>query len=1682
MDQVFRKKEDRVFSSRFRAIRLLKAAPGVETLLGIDLHDGKEVVIKTALLKEIPEQIRLRLEHEARILSQIESPSIARLLSLGKGEKELYLVMSHVRGTTLQEQLRQGPLSVRETLSIGRSILTALQEIHQCGILHRDVKPSNLMIQQEGTVKRAVLIDFGLARSEWLAVSIRDLPVGTIRYISPEQAGLIDVKINESSDLYSVGMVLYECLAGRPPFKGTDPGELLRLHLSVRPVELRTLGITVPGALDEVIQRLLRKDPSDRYQSAEAVLFDLSQIADAIDRGIAAAPIVIGRQDRRRTLTEPAFIGRDKELAKLEMELMQAKGGKGRLVLLEGESGVGKSRLLKEFEQRAVQQGIWVLKGQGVDQAAQRPFQLLDGIAQGLLAAARWEPHIAERIRQRLGSESDAVSVALPDLKDLFGSRAQGFLGLEEHGEIRNLRALASLFDALGSESRPAVVLLDDGQWADELTLKLLDHWKRRTGPEGETSRHLLVVLSFRSDEVPANHFLHHMPASVRLRLDPFDPTDVARLAESMAGRLPQKATEVVAQLSEGNSFMAAAVLQGLVEGGALIPEPSGWRIEPDRMAEVQASRRAAIFLSRRLERLTAEALRLLLVGAILGKEFDLAFAMSLAGLTPEEAASAVEEVRHRHILWVDIGPSRCHFAHDKIREMLLGRMPEEERRRLHLHAARQLESTDSERIFELAYHFDAAGQSDRAFPYALATAERARAQHALEIAERQYRIAERGAQHADQAMRKRVAEGLGDVLMLRGYYDEAKETFTLARTLAKEKFEQAEIEGKLGELAFKQGDVKAAGEAIERALKNLERFVPNQQIIFFVGALWEIGVQVVHTLFPVILARRTMEATAVDRLTIKLYSRLAYSYWFQCGIIRMLWAHLRELNLAERYSPTKELGQAYANHSVAMTAIPYFSRAISYAEKGLSIRRRIGDIWEEGQSLGFYGVALYASSKFSECTDKCQRAIELLERSGDRWEINTAGVNLAFSFYRKGDLQKALEVSKKVYTNGIEIGDHMASCISLEIWAKTSGGKIPSEPIRSELEHQSENLQAYSEVLQAEGLRLLGEGQVSQAVLIFRDALCRVKEAGLQSEYVSPIVCWLATALRCEAEVIPPTAPRNRESVLDQAVKVAIRAIRVAKKYRNNLPHALREMGLLAAMQGRVRRARKYFDESLAVAEELGMRFERAQTLLARGQVGLQVGWPEAAQEVASAEQELHAIGAEWVLEEYHNRKGPERPVTLSLADRFDSLLEEGRRIASALTEETVFNTVQKAALRLLRGERCLILKVATETEEDRLRVVAGDETKGFSRTVVARVLETGRPVVITEGISGDVSDSVVLSEARSILAAPISARGRVTGCIYIVHHKVGQLFGEEETRLASFITTLAGAALENAEGFAKLEALTKSLEKRVEERTASLKAANQVLESEIAERKRIESQLQRTHEQLRSLSLRSQLVLEEERTRIAREIHDEFGQTLTVLKMQLSFLEKRFRGERTPISEWTKSMSEMIDTTIERVRKVASELRPIVLDDLGLPAAIEWQAREFQERTRIACRCFLQEEIAIDLASATTLFRIFQEALSNVARHSDAKTVIIELKEEREFVLLQVKDNGRGITEAQRSDPKSLGLIGMQERVRACGGDIRIEGIQGKGTTITIRVPADHQNSMNENRAEAEGDRSDH
>ena len=275
---------------------------------------------------------------------------------------------------------------------------------------------------------------------------------------------------------------------------------------------------------------------------------------------------------------------------------------------------------------------------------------------------------------------------------------------------------------------------------------------------------------------------------------------------------------------------------------------------------------------------------------------------------------------------------------------------------------------------------------------------------------------------------------------------------------------------------------------------------------------------------------------------------------------------------------------------------------------------------------------------------------------------------------------------------------------------------------------------------------------------------------------------------------------------------------------------------------------------------------------------------------------------------------------------------------------------------------------------------------------------------------------------------------------------------------------------------GFAKLtrdttenreqaEAQTKAkelLELRVEQRTAVLTRLNNEMRTEIADRQHAEEELRKSRDQLRALAARLQSVREEERTYIAREIHDELGQACTAIKMDLALIGRKLAKQQTALRTKVDSSIQLVDGTIATLRRIASELRPRTLDDLGLPSALEAHAQEFEGRTGIHCSVILPPEpLTLDTDRSTAIFRIFQESLTNVARHAHATRVEARLRRDNDRIIFQVFDNGTGFDPDVARARKSLGLIGMQERALLLNGDFKTEGAPGSGTTMTLTIP---------------------
>ena len=325
--------------------------------------------------------------------------------------------------------------------------------------------------------------------------------------------------------------------------------------------------------------------------------------------------------------------------------------------------------------------------------------------------------------------------------------------------------------------------------------------------------------------------------------------------------------------------------------------------------------------------------------------------------------------------------------------------------------------------------------------PHALEAAEAARRQFSIDLAEKQYLIARR-AWSTDKAIRFQIARGLGEVLMLGGKYAEAANALDEAVALANNAFDRAEVIGKQGELAFKRGDMETATVKIEESIRGLGATVPKSAMTLGIMFVYEILVQLLHTLFPTLfLERKKRLPDRCERLRLHLGSRYAQACWFARSKVRCMWTHFRSLNLAEEFFACGEVAQAFSDHAPAMSLVPWPKRGIHYAQRSLQMRRKLQDTWGQGQSLHYYGIVLYAAGRFEECVEKCREAVRLLEQTGDHWEMHMARYQIAASFTSWGRLEEAQREARLLHDSGLELGDQQASAISLDILARTKLG-----------------------------------------------------------------------------------------------------------------------------------------------------------------------------------------------------------------------------------------------------------------------------------------------------------------------------------------------------------------------------------------------------------------------------------------------------------------------------------------------------------------------------------------------------------------------------------------------------------------------------------------------------------------
>ncbi|MBV9464130.1 MAG: AAA family ATPase, partial [Verrucomicrobiae bacterium] len=473
-------------------------------------------------------------------------------------------------------------------------IATALQAAHDHGILHGSLHPACVRITADGNAR---LEGFGtVLLLDLTAVRAKENVRRVFGYLAPEQSGILRKPTDARSDLYSLGILAYEILSGAHPYPAEEANALISQHISRTPRSLREIRSEIPEALERVVFKLIAKDPEDRYQTAQGVLSDLNEIADALRAGRAPALAEVGLKDRVR---KPSFstrlIGRDDELARLRHAVSRAKNGKGAVVFIHGEPGVGKTRLINELRADVHAIGGLFIGAKCNQYDAGSPFKVLSMAAESFIervrrmSAEEQQRQIAA-VRENVGELGGEIAKVAPRIAELIGV-SPALAELDPHQQRTRFLVTAVAFLAgLGSREQPAVLFLEDLQWADEGSCELLERVAPRlenqfvtliasyrdteVGPDHPVAR-IQKTLESRFDDVPVRAFAHEQTLDMVSRVLMETPERVAGLAEYLWGR------------THGNPFFILELLRTMVEEGFIRYDEGRCRFDPAELRNV---------------------------------------------------------------------------------------------------------------------------------------------------------------------------------------------------------------------------------------------------------------------------------------------------------------------------------------------------------------------------------------------------------------------------------------------------------------------------------------------------------------------------------------------------------------------------------------------------------------------------------------------------------------------------------------------------------------------------------------------------------------------------------------------------------------------------------------------------------------------------------------------------------------------------------------------------------------------------------------------------------------------------------------------------------------------------------------------------------------------------------------
>jgi predicted ATPase/class 3 adenylate cyclase len=1039
--------------SAYREVELIREGKNTIVSRAVRATDDTPVIIKQLrLLYPSPERIA-SFHRELDLTNLASSEGVIEAYGVEQHEGAVQLILEDFGATSLAQQASSRRFTLEELLDIAIAVSEALTVIHDRGIIHKDISPTNVV--RNATTGQIKLIDFGISsrlrRASEQAQAPRALRA-TPAYMSPEQTGRMNVALDYRTDLYSLGATLYELLTGQLPFAMNDLLELVHAHIARVPGAPIELDGTIPKIVSDLVMRLLEKRAEDRYQSARSLSHDLEQCRERLADGRVSA-FELGTRDSEGRFTIPQKLyGRRRETAMLLGAFQRVTTGGSEVLLVAGHSGIGKTTLVREVQRSILDCRGMFASGKcdqlnrGVPYASvAQAFRSL--VRDALLEDEETQDRWREQIREAVGTNGRVITDLVGEVEQLIGPQPP----LEEvsasDAENRMVHTVRQFVRAIAGPLNPLVLFVDDLQWADLPSLRLVESLAR----DFETT-HVLFIGAYRDNEVDDKHPVTTILKEMRetsvvireIELGPLAVGDICTLLSDTTS-LPVSEVAPLAQLcadkTNGNPFYLNRFLEALCADQQIRfnASESKWQWDIERIAAQTVTENVLDFMCKKIETLDGATRQAVLVAAVAGESLDLRMLSLLLERTMRDVQADLRRALDEDLLrpvetsyWEakegDVPNFRLRFSHDRIQQAAYSLVPAEERHALHLRVGRSLldnlpETERAQQLFDIVEHLH------QAVELITGQEQRDELSHLLyEAGMRAMRAAAYAPAHG--YLQRALAIGGDDVWTHE--YDYAIDLSVEAARAAYLSGRHEAMDACIDDVLRHSKSALASSRALEIRILSL---IGNQEL----GAAIDLALDILRDLGHPLVAQPTEEDVGKGL----------------AATLELLGDRPND-TLAALPANEDDIVRATMQLEILISSAAFLSRPLLLPLLAFDLVKSSltsGIDRQSAYGFGLFGLFLCAINQCAIASKQAELALLLLDRFGDR-SLRPRPSHLVYGFIKcwTSPLRTTLEDEREVWFLGMDTGDIEYACWGLQLYLTNSfwAGK-ELEPLRAE-------------------------------------------------------------------------------------------------------------------------------------------------------------------------------------------------------------------------------------------------------------------------------------------------------------------------------------------------------------------------------------------------------------------------------------------------------------------------------------------------------------------------------------------------------------------------------------------------------------------------------------------------------